>query len=375
MAAANARDAGTSASSCHLPSHCARGLSCGAAIYHPGTAGASRPCGVGAFGRDVAHVLDAQRPISSRLSAGVAARRDEHGASGRGRQRRFLPALPHLERQPRPRLRGQGWPGDRALQAGPRGRSRDQPSIRRGRSACARTPAAAGPSASSPSVTARPSTAATAPATSFGAYDVHADRLRVRLRPRRRASDNLAFMRQISGCYPKRTRIYWIRDNLSANWMTCDPRVRRRQQHRTGPIPDLRQLSKTASSATSCRSASSSSKTPTTWGLACLQLRPGRPHHRPQRPPPRPTPHRHRTPPANRRLNDADFTSELPRRSSSARIAGFGSRGLAAQPVQRRRTPAALLASLTARSQATSAASAQTSAAGTGRRSSSSRTA
>ena len=30
----------------------------------------------------------------------------------------------------------------------------------------------------------------------FGAYDAHADRLRVRLRPRRRGSDNLAFMRQ-----------------------------------------------------------------------------------------------------------------------------------------------------------------------------------
>jgi len=52
----------------------------------------------------------------------------------------------------------------------------------------------------------------------FAAYDVHADRLRVRLRPRRRGSDNLAFMRQIRGCYPKRLRIHWIQDNLSANW-------------------------------------------------------------------------------------------------------------------------------------------------------------
>ena len=52
----------------------------------------------------------------------------------------------------------------------------------------------------------------------FGAYDVHADRLRVRLRPRRRGSDNLAFMRQIRASYPARQRIYWIQDNLSANW-------------------------------------------------------------------------------------------------------------------------------------------------------------
>jgi hypothetical protein len=52
----------------------------------------------------------------------------------------------------------------------------------------------------------------------MGAYDVHADRLRVRLRPRRRGQDNLAFMAQIRHCYPARRRIYWIQDNLSANW-------------------------------------------------------------------------------------------------------------------------------------------------------------
>jgi transposase len=52
----------------------------------------------------------------------------------------------------------------------------------------------------------------------FGAYDVHSDRLRTRLRPRRRGSDVLAFMRQIRLCYPRRLRIHWIQDNLSANW-------------------------------------------------------------------------------------------------------------------------------------------------------------
>jgi transposase len=52
----------------------------------------------------------------------------------------------------------------------------------------------------------------------FGAYDVHADRLRTRLRPRRRGSDVLSFMRQIRLCYPRRLRLYWIQDNLSANW-------------------------------------------------------------------------------------------------------------------------------------------------------------
>lgn len=53
----------------------------------------------------------------------------------------------------------------------------------------------------------------------FGCYDVHADRLRVRLRPKRAGSDMLAFMRQIRLAYPNRQRIYWIQDNLSANWV------------------------------------------------------------------------------------------------------------------------------------------------------------
>jgi transposase len=51
----------------------------------------------------------------------------------------------------------------------------------------------------------------------FGALDVHADRLRVQLRPKRRGLDMLAFMAQIRHCYPARQRIYWIQDNLSAN--------------------------------------------------------------------------------------------------------------------------------------------------------------
>jgi transposase len=52
----------------------------------------------------------------------------------------------------------------------------------------------------------------------FGAYDVGADRLRTRMRPRRRGADVLTFMRQIRLCYPRRLTIYWIQDNLSANW-------------------------------------------------------------------------------------------------------------------------------------------------------------
>jgi transposase len=52
----------------------------------------------------------------------------------------------------------------------------------------------------------------------FGAFDVHDDRLRVRLRPKRAGRDTLAFLTQIRLSYPARRRIYWIQDNLSANW-------------------------------------------------------------------------------------------------------------------------------------------------------------
>jgi hypothetical protein len=49
--------------------------------------------------------------------------------------------------------------------------------------------------------------------------DVDADRLRVRLRPRRAGTDVLNFLRQIRLAYPARRPIYWIQDNLSANWV------------------------------------------------------------------------------------------------------------------------------------------------------------
>ena len=54
----------------------------------------------------------------------------------------------------------------------------------------------------------------------FGAYDIHADRLRVRLRPKRAGSDLLSFMRQIRLAYPSPQRINWIQDNLPADWVS-----------------------------------------------------------------------------------------------------------------------------------------------------------
>jgi transposase len=52
----------------------------------------------------------------------------------------------------------------------------------------------------------------------FGALDVHRDRLYARMRPRRAGSDVLGYMRTIRLVYPARQKIYWIQDNLSANW-------------------------------------------------------------------------------------------------------------------------------------------------------------
>ena len=90
--------------------------------------------------------------------------------------------------------------------------------IRWGRSACARVPGAGWAATGRPERQRADYNRRHGTRYVFGAYDVHADRLRVRLRPRRRGSDMLAFMTQIRACYPARQRIYWIQDNLSANW-------------------------------------------------------------------------------------------------------------------------------------------------------------
>ena len=50
------------------------------------------------------------------------------------------------------------------------------------------------------------------------ALDVHADYLRIRLRPRRDGASTLTFMKQIRLAYPSKLRIYWIQDGLSCHW-------------------------------------------------------------------------------------------------------------------------------------------------------------
>ena len=145
---------------------------------------------------------------------------DQPGASWSraGRSWAVVSAHAHVEGQPRPRLRDQGRARARtARRAAPGRRPRDRlrsdgpaqpaPDGRRRLGATGR------PERQRATYHRRHGTRYL-----FGAYDVHNDRLRVRLRPRRRGRENLAFMTQIRDAIPARRRIYWIQDNLSANW-------------------------------------------------------------------------------------------------------------------------------------------------------------
>ena len=96
---------------------------------------------------------------------------------------------------------------------------------------------------SGPSVSARPTTAATACATSSAPTTSTTTACASGCGPRRRGSDNLAFMTQIRAAIPARRRIYWIQDNLSAP--TGRPTsARSPPAHKIELVPhtDLRQL-------------------------------------------------------------------------------------------------------------------------------------
>jgi len=119
------------------------------------------------------------------------------------------------------------------------------------------------------------------------------NRLRVRLRPRRAGTDMLTFMRQIRLAYPDRQRIYWIQDNLSANWIPPIRAYAAANRIELVATPTYASYLN-RSNATSPRSASSSSATPTTSGLGRLRLRARPTHPPPQQRPPRPPHHRRR---------------------------------------------------------------------------------
>ena len=119
---------------------------------------------------------------------------------------------------------------------------------------------AAGPSATAPTYNRRPGIRYV-----FGAYDVHADRLRLQAAARRRGCDKLAFMRQIRALLPELARrIYWIQDDLSANWtpeiraFAADNRIE------LVPTPTYASYLNRIESHFTADQPSSSSRTPTT---------------------------------------------------------------------------------------------------------------
>ena len=74
------------------------------------------------------------------------------------------------------------------------------------------------PGGSARSACGQPSNAATACATASAPWTCTPTGCGCGLRRRGAGSDTLAFMRQVRPCYPHAIRLYWIQDNLSANW-------------------------------------------------------------------------------------------------------------------------------------------------------------
>ena len=231
-------------------------------------------------------------------------RRGDRGlaASSRHAARRGRPVVsahPHLEGQPRPRLRSQGRPDARSVR-GSRPRTAPVMSFDQMGPVSLRPTAGAGWA---------PQGAARAAARDynrragiryvFGAYDVHADRLRVRLRPQRAGSDMLAFMRQIRLALPRPTTHLLDPGQPLGQLDTRHPRLRRRATGSSSSRPRPTPATSTRSSATSPRSADSSSTTPTTSTgtpsdtrsptTSATATRPPRPTHRRRR---SHTPHR-----------------------------------------------------------------------------------
>jgi transposase len=146
----------------------------------------------------------------------------------------------------------------------------------------------------------------------FGALDVHADRLRARMRPRRSGAETLWFLRTIRHSYRSRQRIYWVQDNLSANWTPGHPRLRRRQPRRARAHTHLRQLPQPHREPLPPDSGArvQQHRLPR---LGRGRSRPRRARRPPQRARPQPAHRRARTPPPHRRLT-CRFRSNVPGR-------------------------------------------------------------
>ena len=183
-------------------------------------------------------------PVDALVAAaavGLPRRRGDRGlaaASGRaaGRGRSLLPAHPHLEGQPRPRLR---------------------PKAARILALCEEPPPDGGvvsfdqmgPVSLRPTAGAgwAPQGTARAPASRLQPPRGHPLRVRRLRRPRRppahQAAAEAGRQRHARvhapdpARLPARLRIYWIQDNLSANWVPDDPRLRGREPDRARRRP------------------------------------------------------------------------------------------------------------------------------------------
>ena len=198
----------------------------------------------------------------------------------------------------RPRPRG-CW---RSTPPSPRTPSSSR-SIRWARSACVRPPVRAGRHASCLNVNARPTPAHTARATSSVPTTCTpiASRPAAPTAPRQRQPRVPQADPRLLPAAPT--------DLLDPGQPQREldpghPRLRRRQQHRARTDTDLRQLPqpRRVSLPADQRVRRQERRLPQ---LGRLRLRARAPHHRPQRSAPRPTPHRPRTPPPDRRLTDA----------------------------------------------------------------------
>ena len=210
-----------------------------------------------------------------------------------------LPAHPHLEGQPRPRLRGEGRTDPGAQTRVSRGRRGDR--FDQMGPVSLRPTAGAGwapkgrPERQRADYNRRHGTRYV-----FGAYDVHADRLRVRLRAKRRGMRHARVHgpdpRLLPGPPTDLLDPGQPLRQLDPRHPHASPRTTASSSSRPRPTP----ATSTPSNATSRRSASSSSPTPTTsTGTPSPSRSPAT--HLPQRRTPRPTPRRRRNPPPHRR--------------------------------------------------------------------------
>jgi hypothetical protein len=120
------------------------------------------------------------------------------------------------------------------------------------------------------------------------------------MRPRRAGSDVLGFMRTIRLVYPARQKLYWIQDNLSANWTPDIRAFAAANKIELVPTPTYASYPNRIESH--FRPIQEFVFNNTDYRLGHRPARRRRLHHPPQRRRPRPTDRRPRTQTPSRRM-------------------------------------------------------------------------